>query len=99
MMNKSAIFNAMSPENQALALRAVGISCDEDEYGEQDPSEVPVWSALEVSVPDTKRGPIANKREIFKQIAREQAIAPKVDAYGMPVAGEQEEAMMMSGLV
>lgn len=98
-MNKSAIFSAMSPENQAMALAAVGITCDGDEYAEnQDPSEVPTWDALDVGVEKTTRGPIANTASIFRQMAKSQK-PQAVDAYGMPVAGAEEDMMLATGMV
>lgn len=99
MMDKLAIFRAMSPENQKIALEAVGIGCGDevDEYGESnEANEVPTWAALDVSVPRTSRGPIADSQSLFKDMVKQRP--QTVDAYGMPM-GDDDEAMLATGII
>jgi hypothetical protein len=70
----------------------------DDMYGEEDSvaDGVPIWSALDAGTLGSTKGPIHDKSALQKVM---QAEAPATDAYGMPVAGDQEEMMSALGLV
>jgi hypothetical protein len=82
----------------AQALDAVGMDTGGDEYGElAETNSVPIWSQIDVSVPDAGRGPIHDKSALFN--AAKEARAIQTDAYGMPLPGEHEFGMTALGMV
>lgn len=94
---KLAILNAMSDESLDHALGAVGIQAGgHDEYGEgEDPSsKLTSWQERDVHVPETTRGPIADKSSLFLSGDKR----PR-DGLGLPQPGEQDEAMLSAGLL
>jgi hypothetical protein len=92
-----AILNAASDESLATALSALGIedSDDMDPYGENQENLVPTWNSLDVSVPATSRGPIASKEALFMPAQGPR----KLNQYGLPEPGDQEEFMSATGMV
>lgn len=97
-MDKQQILEAVS---RALDSMGVG-EPDGDEYGEAAgvgaDNSVPIWSKLQVNVPDAGRGPIHDKKALFSAMA-EQSKPPMVDNYGMPYDDEAAEMMTATGMI
>lgn len=98
---KLAILNAASDESLDSALGAIGVTCGGyDEYGEGESgpdSQLATWADLDVSIPSTHRGPIADKGALFK-MAKSQK--PKQhDALGLQLPGAEEDEMLSAGLM
>jgi hypothetical protein len=96
MADKQRILEAISQ-----ALDAMGMDSGEediyDENGMTSENTVPIWSQLQIGVEDSGRGPIHDKNALFgvKKMTEPQ----RVDQYGMPMAGDQEEMLSALGLV
>lgn len=99
MMDKNAILQAVSQ-----ALDAMGISSGEDDYGEDQsvstPNNVPIWSQLDVNVPDQGRGPIHSKSSLFGPVGNYRDTQPMAtNTYGMPVDDQSDAMMSAMGMV
>ncbi len=93
-----AILNAASDDSLAMALSAIGIESggvDDDPYGEGQENPVPVWGNLDVSIPETKRGPLISKESLFVPKPAPRPTNP----YGMPMPGQEDDDLFASGML
>lgn len=97
MHKKQQILDAISQVLDAMGVDADIDADDFDENGLTSTNEVPIWSKLDVSVNDEGRGPIHSKDALFG--VKKMTQPTQVDAYGMPMPGDQEEMMSALGLV
>ncbi len=100
MIDKNAILQAISQ-----ALDAMGVSGGgDDEFNEDQsvsgPNNVPIWSQLDVSVPDEGRGPIHSKSALFGPVGNYRDTQPMAtNMYGMPQDDDSAEMMTAMGMV
>ena len=82
------------------ALEAMGITDDQDFYGEQEgigpENRVPIWTELKAGELGSTPGQIHDKQSLMKV---QQSKPPMASNYGMPIDDESSEMMVAMGLV